>query len=160
MGSPVKRIQPYVSKGNCRRQANKALLDSGDEDVEQSPWQHSKKRGMEKAVAAVGEDELQTMVSQFKQAESKQVADGVLKAALALRKVSAHQFRCAFGVGSQRLKRVRDSEPQLQLLGKQYSDSNLLFLRQFVKDIKTETGFACAHKWQREYLLQGTFTDL
>ena len=76
----VKRAKGCVNKGQRRRQANKAAADSGD--IDESPWKRSRKQGVKKATAAVGEEVLQNMVSQFKKAASKEVADGVLKGAL------------------------------------------------------------------------------
>ena len=35
---------------------------------------------------------------------------------------------------------------------REYSERDHLFLRQYIKEIKIEVGFACAHKWPREYL--------
>ena len=62
MSNPVKPAVQYVTKGKRRRQANKArvqsntaLEDSGAVAVEQSPWKRSRRQGLEKAIAAVGE---------------------------------------------------------------------------------------------------------
>ena len=82
MSDPVKPAVRYVTKGERRRQANtaRAESDNAPEDssaaaVADSPWKRSKRQGLEKAIAALGEEELQDMVSQFKQATSKEVGD-------------------------------------------------------------------------------------
>ena len=48
---------------------------------------------MKEAAAAMGEDVLLNMVLQFTNAESKEPADGVLRGALVLYKISGHQPR-------------------------------------------------------------------
>ena len=65
-------------------ESNTALEDSGAVVVEDSPWKRNRRQGLGKAIAALGEDELQVVVSQFKQPTLKEVGDGTLKAALAL----------------------------------------------------------------------------
>ena len=62
MSNPVKPAVQYVTKGKRRRQANKAIVqshtaleDSGAVAVEQSPWKRSRRQGLEKAIAGVGE---------------------------------------------------------------------------------------------------------
>jgi hypothetical protein len=157
MSDALKPARSYVTKGKRRREANKMPQDPSD--VQESAWKKSKKRGEEKASAALGGDVLQNLIAQYKKAEGKDAADGILRGALALGKISDHQFRSAFGVGPQRLDRLRREHPELQPVGKQYSEAELLFLRDFIQGIEREVGFACAHKWQREYLLQGSFTD-
>ena len=52
--------------------------------VEDPPWKRSRRQELEKANTALGADELQSLVLQFKQATSKEVGDGILNAALAL----------------------------------------------------------------------------
>ena len=64
-------------------ESNTALEDSGAVVVEDSPWKRSKRQGLEKAIAALENDELQGLVPQFKPATSKEVGDGILKTALA-----------------------------------------------------------------------------
>mmetsp|Transcript_83791 Transcript_83791/g.147557 ORF Transcript_83791/g.147557 Transcript_83791/m.147557 type:complete len:96 (-) Transcript_83791:3-290(-) len=66
----------------------------------------SQRQGVKRAALAMGEEVLQNMVLQFKKAESKEAADGVLRAALAFRKISDHQIRssCSQDTGVRRTK--------------------------------------------------------
>ena len=91
----------YVNNRKHRQEANKAIVESNkvllkDSGGVEPPWKQSKRQRLEQAIVALGEDELQGLVSQFKQATSKQVGDGILRAALALKKFSEHQLRSAF----------------------------------------------------------------
>ena len=101
--SNVSPAKAYVTKGKRRRQANKAPAESSD--VQEKQWKRSRKQGVQKASAAMGEEVLQNMVLQFKKAELKEAADSVLRAALACGKISDHQIRSSFGVGHQRKTR-------------------------------------------------------
>ena len=119
----------YITKGKHRRQANtakveskKSLEDSGSVVVEDPPWRRSKRQGLGKAIAALGEDGLQGLVLQFKQATSQEIGDGTPRAALAVKKSSDYQLRSA---SSQRLQRVRGGEPNH--VGKQFAESERLF---------------------------------
>ena len=73
MSTSVKPAVQYVDKGTRRRQArtatvepNTALEASAAVVLEDSPWKRSKRQGLEKAIAAIGEDELQGVVPHFK----------------------------------------------------------------------------------------------
>ena len=58
-------------------ESNNALEDPGAVVQEDSPWKRSKRQGLEKAIAAIGRDGSQGLVSQFKKATSIEVGDGM-----------------------------------------------------------------------------------
>ena len=58
-------------------ESNNALEDPGAVVQEDSPWKRSKRQGLEKAIAVIGNDESQGLVSQFKTATSIEIGDGM-----------------------------------------------------------------------------------
>ena len=64
----LKAAKGYGTKGQRRRKANKALVESSD--VQEPQWKRSRKQGVKKAAGAMGEEVLLNMVLQSKKAES------------------------------------------------------------------------------------------
>ena len=97
----------YVTKGRRRRLANRELkrASQSTEDEEESPYKRSRGQGQAKAAKAVGVDVLKNLKNQFDAAKTKDEGDAVLKATLALGKLSEHEIHSAFNVGAHRLKR-------------------------------------------------------
>eukprot|EP00666_Eupelagonemidae_sp_cell4sb_P010044 gene10044-12301_t len=110
----------------------------------------------------IGKDQLKAFKDQLVALRKKQAqGDAVIVTVLKLNKLTQYHLIRTLGIGHQRLKRVLAANPGLSTgPSNRKTEQEKEAARQYVNAVKSEQGLACTHKQQREYLLEGDFTDM
>jgi hypothetical protein len=176
-GEDVPVVGQYVRKSLRVRQAKRPRLDEGAAGNLRSPfgqrvppqgWRKGIEGLLKLAEEALGGEEFAVLRRQYKEAgEANRPGeqDGIIVAVMAKGMLSERQIRAMFSVGPQRLARLRQARPQLPkvfcagevqvpvpILRGRYGKLQRKAALEFIKNIPSEHGFSCAHRFQREYL--------
>ena len=109
----------------------------------------------------LGQAEYDSLRLQFEaaMAVSSEVEDGVILAVTALQKLSSHEIRSFFQIGSGRPHWLCKASLGLTATNAHFTPDEFETARGCIMAWKAECGFACPHKWQREYLDSGAFSQ-
>ena len=127
-----------------------------DESDGEGQWAKLKEGQIRRARSKLGEAEADAIVEEFnklKKEPAKQ--DALILSVLTRNILTDTQTRTLFGVGNRRMDRIREAHPAAPRVAGKYSSEQTSHLVDYVNQIKSEAGFACAHRDQREYLRAG-----
>jgi hypothetical protein len=140
-----------------REERTTAAVEAG---ADPSGEQRSKTQLAEKAAEKLlGADMFQEYKRQLDRVEGTE-KDVIIRMLIGLGKLSMYHLQEAFHIGRQRVARVMATDPALRLQTVRKSDEVIRVCQQYIREQPAEQGYACTHRQQREYLLEGHFRSL
>ena len=83
---------------------------------------------------------------------------GVIIGVMVPKKLGVTELQTRFNIGPDRVKRLFAQNEAVHKKLTHFTDAEIDAARKNIASWPSEVGFACSHKWQREYLISGSFS--